>query len=142
MNTQEGQQKKSVTSAIEEDVKSSNSHCISYLIKDRSKAKKVDDMRQKLRMRGLRCHLMYFVGPTRMQVIPLLGASRHRYSGIFLYAEIERAVEEGSENLLSIRSYLREDVVPPESPQITYTHGNETVEEFANALRQVSRLGT
>lgn len=37
MNTQEGKHEKSVTSAIEEDVKSSNSHCISYLIKDRSK---------------------------------------------------------------------------------------------------------
>lgn len=37
MNTQEGKEEKSVTCAIEEDVKSSNSHCISYLIKDRSK---------------------------------------------------------------------------------------------------------
>lgn len=36
--------------------------------------KKVDDMRQKLRMRGLRCHLMYCRNSTRMQVIPLLAS--------------------------------------------------------------------
>lgn len=53
---------------------------------------------------------------------------------------LKGAVEEGSENLLRTSgSYLREDVVPPESPLIIYTGGNETVEEFANALKQVCR---
>lgn len=55
---------------------------------------------------------------------------------------LKGAVKEGSEDLLRTPgSYLREDVVPPESPLITYTSGNESVEEFANALRQLSRLG-
>ncbi|XP_015088064.1 probable sucrose-phosphate synthase 2 [Solanum pennellii] len=170
MNTQEGKEEKSVTCAIEEDVKSSNSHCISYLIKDRSKAKKVDDMRQKLRMRGLRCHLMYCRNSTRMQVVPLLASRSQALRYLFVrwrlnvanmcvilgetgdtdYEELisgthktlilKGAVEEGSENLLRTSgSYLREDVVPPESPLIIYTGGNETVEEFANALRQVCR---
>ncbi|PIN19082.1 Glycosyltransferase [Handroanthus impetiginosus] len=74
MNTQEGDKSGRSSNAIEEDVKSSNVHCLSYMIKDLSKAKKVDDMRQKLRMRGLRCHLMYCRNSTRMQVVPLLAS--------------------------------------------------------------------
>ena len=37
-------------------------------------AKHVDDLRQKLRMRGLRCHLMYCSNSKRLQVIPLLAS--------------------------------------------------------------------
>ncbi|KAK9288201.1 hypothetical protein L1049_016650 [Liquidambar formosana] len=74
MTTHEGIGKNSVSSPIEEDAESSNAHCVSYLIKDPSKAKRVDDMRQKLRMRGLRCHLMYCRNSTRMQAIPLLAS--------------------------------------------------------------------
>lgn len=37
-------------------------------------AKPVDELRQKLRMRGLRCHLMYCRNSTRLQVIPLLAS--------------------------------------------------------------------
>ncbi|KAG7013418.1 putative sucrose-phosphate synthase 2 [Cucurbita argyrosperma subsp. argyrosperma] len=59
---------------ILEDTKSSNSHCISYLVKNTSKAMKVDDLRQKLRLRGLRCHPMYCRSLTRMQIIPLLAS--------------------------------------------------------------------
>ncbi|KAL0340600.1 UNVERIFIED_CONTAM: putative sucrose-phosphate synthase 2 [Sesamum radiatum] len=50
MNTPEGGKFGQSSNVIEEDLKSSNSHCLSYLIKDLSKAKRVDDMRQKLRM--------------------------------------------------------------------------------------------
>lgn len=39
-----------------------------------SQAKKVDDLRQKLRMRGLRCHSMYCRSSTRLQTIPLLAS--------------------------------------------------------------------
>ncbi|KAL6991511.1 sporulation-specific protein 2 [Sarracenia purpurea var. burkii] len=73
MNSHEGGSPDS-SSPIEEDVESSNSHCVSYLMKDISKAKKVDDMRQKLRLRGLRCHLMYCRNSTRMQTVPLLAS--------------------------------------------------------------------
>ncbi|KAI7726749.1 hypothetical protein M8C21_026654 [Ambrosia artemisiifolia] len=76
MNTPEDQDEKSCkpSKAIEEDVRSSNSHCLSFLIKDVEKARKVDDLRQKFRMRGLRCHLMYCRNATRMQVVPLLAS--------------------------------------------------------------------
>ncbi|CAH9129523.1 unnamed protein product [Cuscuta epithymum] len=70
---------------IEESVNSrSNIHCLSYLIKDLSKAKRVDDMRQKLRMRGLRCHLMYCRNSTRMQVIPLLASRAQALRYLFV----------------------------------------------------------
>ncbi|KAK6161742.1 hypothetical protein DH2020_005123 [Rehmannia glutinosa] len=84
MNTPEGAKSGHSASAIEEDVKSSNSHCLSYLIKDLGKAKKVDDMRQKLRMRGLRCHLMYCRNSTRMQVVPLLASRSQALRYLFV----------------------------------------------------------
>lgn len=83
MNTHEGVSPHS-SSPIEEDTKSSNSHCVSYLINDISKARKVDDMRQKLRMRGLRCHLMYCRNSTRMHVIPLLASRAQALRYLFV----------------------------------------------------------
>ncbi|XAR48833.1 Sucrose-phosphate synthase [Bertholletia excelsa] len=154
---------------IEEDFKSSNAHCVSYFIKDLSKAKKVDDMRQKLRMRGLRCHLMYCRNSTRMQAIPLLASRAQALRYLFVrwslnvanmyvilgetgdtdYEELisgthktlimKEAVEKGSEELLrTTGSYLRDDIVPGESPLITTTV-KATADEIANALRQISK---
>ncbi|KVI08252.1 Sucrose-phosphate synthase [Cynara cardunculus var. scolymus] len=180
MNTVEGEDAKSgkPSKQIEEDVKSSNSHCLSYLIKNVKTAKKVDDLRQKFRMRGLRCHVMYCRNSTRMQVIPLL-ASRaqalsqttsvmvNRYffvrwrlnvanmyvvlgetgdtdyeemiSGTHKTVIIKGVVKKGSEELLrSSGSYLKEDIVPGESPLIVYVNGT-TAEEMANALKKVSK---
>ncbi|CAA2969878.1 probable sucrose-phosphate synthase 2 [Olea europaea subsp. europaea] len=169
MNTSEGGEK---NSAIEEDVKSSNSHCLSYLIKDPSKAKKVDDMRQKLRMRGLRCHLMYCRNSTRMQVIPLLASRSQALRYLFVrwrlnvanmyvilgetgdtdYEELiagthktlimKGVVEKGSEELLrTAGSYLRDDIVPVDTPLIAYVSGQATAKEIANTLRQISGAG-
>ncbi|XP_023006251.1 probable sucrose-phosphate synthase 2 [Cucurbita maxima] len=69
---------------ILEDTKSSNSHCISYLVKNMSKAMKVDDLRQKLRLRGLRCHPMYCRSLTRMQIIPLLASRAQALRYLFV----------------------------------------------------------
>ncbi|KAK4482582.1 hypothetical protein RD792_009745 [Penstemon davidsonii] len=159
-------------SAIEEDFKSSNSHCLSYLIKDPNKAKKVDDMRQKLRMRGLRCHLMYCRNSTRMQVVPLLASRSQALRYLFVrwrlnvanmyvilgetgdtdYEELiagthktmimKGVVEKGSEELLrTAGSYLRDDIVPGESPFVAYTTGEATAQEIAKTLRHISRAG-
>ncbi|KZV16331.1 putative sucrose-phosphate synthase 2-like [Dorcoceras hygrometricum] len=158
--------------AIEHDAKSSNSHCLSYLIKDLSLAKKVDDMRQKLRMRGLRCHLMYCRNSTRMQVVPLLASRSQALRYLFVrwrlnvanmcvvlgetgdtdYEELiagthrtlimKGVVEKGSEELLrSSGGYLRDDIVPVDSPLIAYTSGGVKAEEVAKALTQVSKAG-
>lgn len=49
-------------------------------------------------------------------------------------------VAKGSEELLRTSgSYLKEDIVPPESPLITYLSGKATADEIAKALRQVSK---
>lgn len=86
MNTSEGrgEEAENSFSPVEEDVKSSNGHCLSYMIKDRSKANSVDGMRQKLRMRGLRCHLMYCRSSTRMQVVPLLASRAQALRYLFV----------------------------------------------------------
>lgn len=48
-------------------------------------------------------------------------------------------VARGSEELLRTSgSYHREDIVPSESPLISYISGKAKAEELANALKQVS----
>nr|ADG01610.1 sucrose phosphate synthase [Xerophyta humilis] len=74
MNSQDSQDVSRSENLVEEDAKSCNAYCVSFFIKDPSKAKAIDDLRQKLRMRGLRCHLMYCRNSTRLQVIPLLAS--------------------------------------------------------------------
>ncbi|XP_042485775.1 probable sucrose-phosphate synthase 3 [Macadamia integrifolia] len=157
------------SSPIQEDEKSGNSHCVSYLIKDHTKVKRVDDLRQKLRMRGLRCHPMYCRNSTRMHVVPLLAsraqAFRYLYvrwglnvsnmclilgeagdtdyeemiSGTHRTVIMKGLVEKGSEELLrTTGSYLRDDIVPGESPFVIYTTG-ATPEEISNALKEVPK---
>ncbi|TKY57214.1 sucrose-phosphate synthase 3 [Spatholobus suberectus] len=82
MNGEENSEKAS--GPIEEDLKSSNAHCISYKINELSKAKKVDELRQKLRMRGLRCHPMYCRGSSRMHMIPLLASRAQALRYLFV----------------------------------------------------------
>lgn len=51
-------------------------------------------------------------------------------------------INKGSEKLLrSSASYLREDIVPVESPFVTYISAGATPEDIANALRKLSRSG-
>nr|AJG44459.1 sucrose phosphate synthase [Lilium davidii var. unicolor] len=74
LDSQDDATKSQKSIVVEEDVKASNAHCVSFVIKDPTKTKRVDDLRQKLRMRGLRCHLMYCRNSTRLHVIPLLAS--------------------------------------------------------------------
>ncbi|KAL6660549.1 hypothetical protein ACP70R_001584 [Stipagrostis hirtigluma subsp. patula] len=52
-------------------------HCHAYAVASASKVRKIDSMRQSLRMRGFRCHLVYTRACTRLNVVPL-SASRPR----------------------------------------------------------------
>ncbi|XP_072969841.1 probable sucrose-phosphate synthase 2 [Typha angustifolia] len=83
-NVQSDNKSDKTSSNIEEDVSSSNAHCVSFFIKDSTKAKPIDDLRQKLRMRGLRCHLMYCRNSTRLQVIPLLASRSQALRYLFV----------------------------------------------------------
>ncbi|XP_024983242.1 probable sucrose-phosphate synthase 2 [Cynara cardunculus var. scolymus] len=154
---------------IEEDARSSNSHCLSYMIKDVKKAKKVDDLRQKLRMRGLRCHPMYCRNSTRLQLVPLFASRSQALRYFFVrwrlnvaniyvilgetgdtdYEELisgthktlimKGSVKKGSEELLRTSgSYLKDDIVPGESPLIAYVNTPPKAQEIANALNKVS----
>lgn len=69
---------------IEVDERSSNAHCASFFIKDPSKAKKVDHLRQMLRFQGLRCHIMYCRNSTRLQIIPLLASRSQALRYLFV----------------------------------------------------------
>ncbi|KAL6868321.1 hypothetical protein ACP4OV_015166 [Aristida adscensionis] len=52
-------------------------HCHAYAVAAASKVKKIDTMKQSLRMRGFRCNLVYTRACTRLNVVPL-SASRPR----------------------------------------------------------------
>ncbi|GAB2267231.1 sporulation-specific protein 2 [Dionaea muscipula] len=157
---------------ILEDHKSSNAHCVSYFVKNPRTAKTVDDLRQRLRMRGLRCHLMYCRNSTRLQVIPLLASRSQALRYLFVrwslnvtnmfvfvgetgdtdYEEliagahktiiIKGVVEKGSEDFLrKTGSYMRDDIVPRESPFVAYITSTADAEAqvIADALNQVSK---
>uniref|UniRef100_A0A0D6QTB7 Sucrose-phosphate synthase n=1 Tax=Araucaria cunninghamii TaxID=56994 RepID=A0A0D6QTB7_ARACU len=69
---------------IFEDAEHSNAHCLSYIVKDSTKVRKVDEFRQRLRMRGLRCHLMYCRNSTQLHVIPLLASRSQALRYLFV----------------------------------------------------------
>ncbi|XP_078447132.1 putative sucrose-phosphate synthase 2 isoform X2 [Wolffia australiana] len=62
------------TAETEEDAASSGPYCVAFTVKNPSSAIKVDELRKKIRLRGLRCHLMYCRNCTKLQVIPLLAS--------------------------------------------------------------------
>ncbi|CAA0839402.1 Probable sucrose-phosphate synthase 3 [Striga hermonthica] len=153
---------------IEEDVKSSNAHCLSYLIKDLSKAKKVDDLRQKLRMRGLRCHLMYCRNCTRMQVVPLMASRSQALRYLFVRWQVNVAnmyvvlgetgdtdyeemisgthktlilkgvVGKGSEEMVRTTGSFLRDDIVPTNSPLVAEIGK--TEEIMNTLRQISKV--
>ncbi|KAK8962583.1 Sucrose-phosphate synthase [Platanthera guangdongensis] len=81
---QEGNKAQAASENVVEDAAASNAHCISFLINDLSKAKPIDELRQKVRLRGLRCHLMYCRNLSRLQVIPLLASRSQALRYLFV----------------------------------------------------------
>ncbi|KAL6011291.1 sporulation-specific protein 2 [Asimina triloba] len=156
-------------STIEEDEKSSNAHCISYFIRDSTKAKKVDDLRQKLRMRGLRCHPIYCRNSTRLQIIPFpasrsqalrylfvrwglnvnkmyvilgeMGDTDHEelISGSHKTVIVKQVVEKGSEELLRTAGSYQKDDIVPGESPFVAYTDDTTADRISNALREVSR---
>ncbi|KAF9603973.1 hypothetical protein IFM89_039327 [Coptis chinensis] len=60
---------------IAEYVVACSSHCYTYKVnKPGAKARKTDELRQKLRMRGFRCNLVYSCAATRLNVVPLFAS--------------------------------------------------------------------
>ncbi|KAK4266638.1 hypothetical protein QN277_027528 [Acacia crassicarpa] len=172
MNTVEGEENSNKHSCpIEEDFKSRNAHCISYKMKELSKAKKVDDLRQKLRMRGLRCHPMYCRASTRMQVIPLLASRAQALRYLFVRWRLNVAnmyvflgetgdtdheelisgnhktiilkgvVSKGSEELLRSPGSYHRDDVVPAESPLVTSISEITEDNIADAVKQISTAG-
>ncbi|CAL9763425.1 unnamed protein product [Musa acuminata subsp. burmannicoides] len=59
-------------------------HCLAYSVKAVDRVRKIDAIRQRLRMRGFRCNLVYTRASTRLNVVPLFAsrASALRYLSI------------------------------------------------------------
>ncbi|KAI5058997.1 hypothetical protein GOP47_0025316 [Adiantum capillus-veneris] len=71
-------------SAVIEDVEYSNSHCLCYQVKEPSEVPKVNELRKKLRMRGLRCHIIYCRNETKLHVLPLLASRAQALRYLFV----------------------------------------------------------
>ncbi|CAN8295565.1 unnamed protein product [Cochlearia groenlandica] len=135
-------------SLIQEDQPSSNEHCVAYMIKDSSKVMRIDDLRQKLRLRGLRCHPMYCRNSTRLQIVPLLASRSQALSGDTDYEElisgthktviVKGLVTLGSDALLRSTD-LRDDTVPSESPFIGCIMSDSPVNEITDILMKLSK---
>ncbi|KDP31602.1 hypothetical protein JCGZ_14827 [Jatropha curcas] len=59
-----------------EYVQACASRCYSYIINPGSKTRKVDEIRQRLRMRGFRCNPVYTHAASRLNVIPLFASRK------------------------------------------------------------------
>ncbi|XP_024031594.1 probable sucrose-phosphate synthase 4 isoform X1 [Morus notabilis] len=56
---------------IHECAGATSNRCYSYDVKPGSKIRRIDDLRQRLRMRGFRCNLVYTRAASRLNVVPL-----------------------------------------------------------------------
>ncbi|KAK7856065.1 putative sucrose-phosphate synthase 4 [Quercus suber] len=130
--------------------------------------RKIDDLRQRLRMRGFRCNLVYTRAASRLNVVPLFASRIQalRYLSIIWGIDLSKvavfvgekgdtdyedllaglhktiilrgSVEHGSEKLLrSEDSFKREDVVPQDSPNITFIEESYEAHDISAALEAV-----
>ncbi|XP_057453886.1 sucrose-phosphate synthase 4 [Lotus japonicus] len=71
-----------------------NSRCYSYIVKPGAMIRKIDDLRQRLRMRGFRCNLVYTHAGLRLNVIPLFASRKQalRYLSIKWGIDLSKVV--------------------------------------------------
>ncbi|KAH7365758.1 hypothetical protein KP509_18G044300 [Ceratopteris richardii] len=70
--------------AIEEDGTSSNEHCLAYKVKDPSQVLRVEELRKNLRMRGLRCHVLYCKSASLLYIMPLFASRAQALRYLFV----------------------------------------------------------
>ncbi|CAM8995866.1 unnamed protein product [Rhodiola kirilowii] len=59
---------------ITEFVSVRSSRCFSYIVKPGAKTRRIEEVRQRMRMRGFRCHPVYTHAKTRLNVLPLFAS--------------------------------------------------------------------
>ncbi|XP_020519016.1 probable sucrose-phosphate synthase 4 isoform X2 [Amborella trichopoda] len=112
---------------VADDVEACGSHCYAYAVKDGGKVPRVDDLRQRLRMRALRCNLVYTRAGTRLNVVPLF-ASRDmalRYLSIRWGMDLSKTVvfvgEKGDTDYESLLPGLHKTIILKDAVE----HGSE-----------------
>ncbi|KAH9782019.1 putative sucrose-phosphate synthase 4 [Citrus sinensis] len=149
-------------------VDASSSRCQSYSIKPGAETRKVDNIRQRLRMRGFRCNLVYTRAGSRLNVVPSFASRIQalRYLSIRWGIDLSKmvvfvgekgdtdyedllvglhktlilrgSVMYGSEKLLHGEdAFKREDVVPPDSPNIAYIEESYEPQDLSAALKAI-----
>nr|VDC90146.1 unnamed protein product [Brassica rapa] len=150
---------------ITEYTSACSTRCYAISVKQGVETRRVDDLRQRLRMRGLRCNIVYTHAATRINVIPLCASRLQavRYlsirwgidmtksvlfvgekgdtdyedllGGLHKTIILKGAVGSDSEKLLrSDENFKREDVVPRDSPNISYVEENGGPPEMLSTL--------
>ncbi|KAG5047740.1 hypothetical protein JHK86_017146 [Glycine max] len=71
-----------------------SSRCYSYSVKSGAMIRKIDELRQRLRMRGLRCNLVYTHAGLRLNVIPLFASRKQalRYLSVKWGIDLSKVV--------------------------------------------------
>eukprot|EP00250_Pteridium_aquilinum_P016325 c23050_g1_i2 orf=218-3400(+) len=69
---------------LEEDEACANEHCLAYKVKDPSRALRVEELRKNLRMRGLRCHVLYCKNESHLYIMPLFASRAQALRYLFV----------------------------------------------------------
>lgn len=79
---------------ITEHVSVRSSRCFSYIVKPGAKTRRIEQVRQRMRMRGFRCHPVYTHAKTRLNVLPLFAsrAQSLRYLSVRWGVELSNMV--------------------------------------------------
>ncbi|KAJ1700242.1 hypothetical protein LUZ63_000021 [Rhynchospora breviuscula] len=72
----------------------SSAYCFAYMVKPESNVRKVDGIKQRLRMRGFRCNVIYTHACRRLNIIPLFASRSHalRYLSIQWGIDLSKVV--------------------------------------------------
>ncbi|KAM1022804.1 hypothetical protein ACFX2I_043692 [Malus domestica] len=137
---------------VTEDVSASTNHCYAYKVKDPELLPPVKELRKLMRIQALRCHVIYSLNGTRLNVIPVLAsrsqALRYLYvrwglnlsTAVVFVGEsgdtdyegslgglhktvILKGVGIGARKLHANRNYPLEHVFPNDSPNMAQTEG-------------------
>lgn len=70
--------------SVEEDEACANEHCLAYKVKDPSQALRAEELRKNLRMRGLRCHVLYCKNESHLYIMPLFASRAQALRYLFV----------------------------------------------------------
>ncbi|KAL7118378.1 hypothetical protein ACP275_03G132800 [Erythranthe tilingii] len=113
----------------------SSSRCYSYIIKPGAQTQKIDDLRQRLRMRGMRCNLVYTHVASRLNVIPLFAsrAQSLRYLSVSWNIDLSKVIvfvgERGDTDYEELLGGLHKTVILRDSVEYAASDTNMHTEE-------------